>query len=216
MFDSYNLLNKILSFYHQAQKQIKIEDSQWQLWCKPRKTLKEKEWVIIESILTQQTNWNNVEQAMANLENAKKDSLLAIYQTPSNKLKILIRPAGFYQIKAKYLKNVAKFFIQKGGIKNIEKEPAYILRNQLLQIKGVGFETADSILLYAFNRLVFVVDAYTKRWIKEFKIRIPSGKRNYSELQKYFVKKIPKNVFLYQKIHAIIVLYYKNKLKISL
>lgn len=208
------MLDKILNFYYRALKNIKIEDSQWRLWCKRRKTLREKEEVIIESILTQQTNWNNVERAMNNLKNARRDSLDAIDKLSLRQLKFLIKPAGFYQIKATYLKNVARFFVQNGGIKNVEKIPTSSLRSQLLKIKGVGPETADSILLYAFNRLVFVIDAYTRRFVKEFKIT--NAKMNYSELQQYFMKKIPRNIFFYQKLHAIIVLYYKNKLKISL
>jgi len=165
--------------------------------------------VIIESILTQQTNWQNVEKAMANLKRKKKDSLRAIAALSKNKLAQIIKSSGFYQIKAGYLKNIARFFLKNGGVKKLEKLETEILRKKLLSIKGVGYETADSILLYGFNRPIFVIDAYTKRFVKNLKLKV--GNLSYNHLQQFFMKVFPKNTFFYQKFHAIIVLYYKNK-----
>lgn len=205
---SSNWQEKIEVFYKKFLKKYSITDSQWAFWCKKNKSIKEKEKVIIEAILTQQANWNNVEKAMANLKKTNKDNLKAIYCTPSNQIEKLIKPAGFYKIKTRYLKNICKFFIKNGGIKNLEKKETRDFRAALLNIKGVGPETADSILLYAFQRPIFVVDAYTKRWAKEFKL--PIRKFSYYHLQKFFMNLLPKKFTLYQKIHAIIVMYYKN------
>ena len=202
------MLNKTLDIYNKILKRQKIENSQWAFWCKQKKTNKEKEEVIIEAILTQQTNWNNVQKAMVNLKKAKKNSLRAINNTSLAKIQILIKPSGFYRLKAKYLKNLANFFIVNGGIKNLEKIPTDILRKKLLEINGVGNETADSILLYVFNRPIFVVDAYTKKWIKEF--NLPVKNFSYIYLQKFFMKQLPKKTSFYQQFHAKIVLYYKN------
>ncbi|MCX8016114.1 MAG: endonuclease [Patescibacteria group bacterium] len=199
---------QILVFYKKFSKKYPIVNSQWAFWCKKNKSIKEREKVIIEAILTQQTNWNNVEKAMANLEEVNKDNLRAIYFTPSNQIEKLIRPAGFYKTKTRYLKNICKFFIKNGGIKNLEKKKLKDLRKALLKIKGVGPETADSILLYAFHKPIFVVDAYTKRWVKEFKL--PIKKNSYANIQNFFMNLLPKKFTLYQKIHAIIVMYYKS------
>jgi len=203
------MLKTLLLFYQKNLKKFSIKDSQWRLWCKEKKSLKEKEWVIIESILTQQTNWQNVEKAMANLKRKKKDSLRAIAALSKNKLAQIIKSSGFYQIKADYLKNIARFFLKNGGVKKLEKLETEILRKKLLSIKGVGYETADSILLYGFNRPIFVIDAYTKRFVKNLKLKV--GNLSYNHLQQFFMKVFPKNTFFYQKFHAIIVLYYKSK-----
>ncbi len=199
--------DKIINFYNQNNKTTKINDTQWSLWCKWEKSDQEKEEIIIESILTQQTNWNNVEKAFNNLKKAKKNSLDIINNTSKKELKKLIKPAGFYQRKVQYLKNIAKLFINNGII-NSQKISTNILRQNLLNIKGVGKETADSILLYAFNRPIFVIDNYTKKWLKDFKI--PVKNPDYDYLQKFFSQQLPKKARFYQQFHAFIVLYYKN------
>ncbi len=119
--------------------------------------------VCVGAILTQNTNWQNVEKA---IENLKKHNLLSpekIPPTPLSTLQSLIKPAGFYKQKAKYLKNLSLFIIENGGLENLQKENLQALRKKLLKVKGVGRETADSILLYALNKKIFVIDAYTKR-----------------------------------------------------
>lgn len=202
----------LLSFYSHYQRKFSIQNSQWAQWCKPRKSKIEKERVIIESILTQQTNWQNVEKAMFNLKSAKSDNLTVILNTPKKRLEQLIKPAGFYRVKAKYLKNIASYFISRGGVKEVEKEKGELLRKELLAIKGVGKETADSILLYALRKKFFVIDAYIKKLVKDLKL--PVEKFSYDYLQKFFIKIIPSDIDFYQKFHAIIVIYYKNnKLK---
>jgi len=121
--------------------------------------------VIVGAILTQNTNWTNVEKAITNLKNAKLLSPDKLHRLDIKKLAALIRPAGYFNIKAKRLENFLDWFFENysGELKNLEGVPTDELRQQLLSVKGIGPETADSILLYALNRLVFVVDAYTAR-----------------------------------------------------
>jgi endonuclease III related protein len=121
--------------------------------------------VIIGAILTQNTNWFNVEKALLNL---KKEGLLdaqRLYLIQQKRLAELIRPAGYYNIKAKRIKNFLTLYIKKyhGRIEELRKVNLEILRKELLAVNGIGPETADSILLYALNKPIFVVDAYTKR-----------------------------------------------------
>lgn len=121
--------------------------------------------ICIGAILTQNTAWSNVEKAISNL---KKENLLnprALYQTPSEKIGKLIKPVGYYNIKAKRLKNFLKVLVEEysgevGLLLSGNKEE---VRIRLLSINGIGFETADSMMLYAGGHLSFVVDAYTKR-----------------------------------------------------
>lgn len=121
--------------------------------------------VMVGAILTQNTNWLNVEKAISNL---KKHNLLqphTLYKLSNERLASLIRPAGYYNLKAERLKSFLKFFIRhyNGSVKKMSCVTTASLRQQLLAVKGVGPETADSMLLYALNRPIFVVDAYTKR-----------------------------------------------------
>ena len=121
--------------------------------------------VIVGAILTQNTNWTNVEKAITNLKNAGVLSPDKLHHIDIKKLAELIRPAGYFNIKAKRLKNFLDWFFENysGKLKNLENVPTAEIRQQLLSVKGIGPETSDSILLYALNRPVFVVDAYTAR-----------------------------------------------------
>ncbi len=129
--------------------------------------------VIVGAILTQNTAWKNVEKALENLRGAQLlpasgdgDALgfaRRYVQLGHRRLADLIRPAGFFNQKARYLLDFMDFFIKEGGFDSLDALDTDVLRNKLLSIRGVGRETADSILLYAFRRPVFVVDAYTLR-----------------------------------------------------
>jgi len=171
--------NKILKLYFDLREKYgSAEDipsgsnGQWRLWRKRSKTLKEKEEILIGAILTQRTNWRNVELAMSNLKKAKINSLAGIYKLGEKKLAEFIKPSGFYRQKAKYLFGLAEFVVGRGGLAKIIKEPTKELRKELLDLKGVGPETADSILLYALERPVFVIDEYTRRLIKKKKYQV--------------------------------------------
>jgi len=154
---------------------------------------KEKKFeIIIGTILTQNTSWNNVEKAIKNLNENNliaKDKLMDVNIA---KLKKLITPAGYYNQKAERLKIVARFF-------NENKNPT---REQLLNVKGIGPETADSILLYAYNKPYFVIDAYTKRIFKRVGL---TNTDDYGELQNLFRKNLPKDAKLFNEYHALIV-----------
>jgi len=147
--------------------------------------------VSIGAILTQNTNWQNVEKA---LDNLKKQNLLSSKGLEDIKIKrlaALIKSSGYYNQKAKKIKSFIKFL----------KSNKSINRESLLSIWGVGPETADSILLYAYDQPIFVVDAYTKRIMN----RLGFKEGTYDELQKLFMQNLPNNVQLYNEYHALLV-----------
>jgi len=161
--------------------------------------------VTVGAILTQNTNWSNVERAIANL---KKERLLSpdkLHALAPAKLAEMIRPAGYFNIKAKRLKNFLDWLFENyaGELKNLEKIPTDVLRCELLSIKGVGQETADSILLYALDRPVFVVDAYTARIASRHHL-LDEG-ADYGEIQELFESNLPADVNLFNEYHALLV-----------
>ena len=159
--------------------------------------------VAIGAILTQNTAWRNVEKAINNL---KREGLLdgkKLLSVSDDKLKELIRPAGFYNQKAERLKSFLKYLYKKGGCLKKINDDTKKIRNELLQIKGIGKETADSILLYAMDRPVFVVDAYTRRVLKRH--NIIKEKADYETIQSLFEQNLPKDVSLYKEYHALLV-----------
>src|SRR5690348_16392902 len=121
--------------------------------------------VIVGAYLTQNTNWSNVEKAIANLRRARLLSVKAMREASLAKLEALVRPSGYYRQKARKLQTFIAFLDQyySGSLTRMFSQPTEKLRAELLELKGVGPETADSILLYAGNHPVFVVDAYTRR-----------------------------------------------------
>jgi endonuclease-3 related protein len=159
-----------------------------------------REEIIIGAILTQNTSWNNVEKALKNLIKNHLVDFNKILSIEEEKLKELIRPAGFFNQKASTIRRVAKFFLMH-KYENITRE-------ELLSIKGIGKETADSILLYAFNQPYFVIDTYTKRLF--FRLGLIKENISYNELQDYIKKNIPKNIKIYKEFHALIVIHCKN------
>ena len=197
-------MNKIGGLYGELKKKYGKPKGQWSLWCKRPKTEKEKEQVIIESILTQRANWKNVQLATENLKKVGICGLKDILATETDKLALLVRPSGFYRQKTERLKNLCRFILETcGGIKKIRKIPTGRMRTELLSLHGIGPETADDILLYAFQRPVFVIDEYTRRKAKELSLRKAFS---YQALQDLFEKSIRKNYRLYQDLHALIVI----------
>ncbi|MCA1927637.1 MAG: endonuclease [Calditerrivibrio sp.] len=160
--------------------------------------------VVLGAILTQNTNWNNVEQSIKNL---KKEIILTpqnILNIEDEKLKDLIKPSGFYNQKAERLKIISSFIIEKLGcdIKNIKEYPLITGRRMLLNLKGVGEETADSILLYAADIPSFVIDKYTMRMFYRIGFDIDMKYRKYYEI---FMDNLPHDVKLFKQYHALIV-----------
>ncbi|MEO0075471.1 MAG: endonuclease III domain-containing protein [candidate division WOR-3 bacterium] len=161
--------------------------------------------VMVGAVLTQNTSWDNVRKAIANL---KKKRLLSIHKINSlseRQLAITIKSAGFYRAKAKFLKALVKYLISKynGKISLMKKEPLAKLRNELLNIYGIGKETADSILLYALSKPIFVVDAYTKRIFSRHLLIKPNI--HYDELQKFMTDNLPHSIKVYKEYHALLV-----------
>jgi endonuclease-3 related protein len=158
--------------------------------------------ICIGAILTQNTSWKNVTQAIANLEKAGLLNAKAILALEDADLADLIRPSGYYNLKAKRLKSLMRFLDENGGptLRRFEKWGTDNLRKRLLETYGVGAETADSILLYALNRPVFVIDAYTKRITA--RLGWSHKDASYDELQELFSRRLEPSVDLYNDFHA--------------
>ena len=139
--------------------------------------------VIVGAYLTQNTNWSNVEKAIANLRRARVLSVKGIRETPLRKLEQLVRSSGYFRQKAQKLKTFIQFLDAKygGSLDRMFAQPTGKLRSELLDLNGVGPETADSILLYGGNHPVFVVDAYTRRILERHGIVHP--KTTYEEIR---------------------------------
>lgn len=166
--------------------------------------------VCVGAILTQNTNWYNAEKAIINL---KRDSLLdpeALFKTQFKKIAALIKPAGYYNLKTKRLKSFLDylFLTYDGDIELMRQMPAQVLRRELLAVNGIGPETADSIMLYALGKAVFVVDAYTRRI--GCCLKLISEDYGYDQVQNVFTKNLPKRVKLFNEYHALIVEHGKN------
>ena len=142
--------------------------------------------VIVGAYLTQNTAWTNVEQALANLRNAKVLTVEGIRKTRLTTLEKLIRPSGYFRQKAKRLKVFVAFLDRQhgGSLEQLFAQPTEKLRQELLELNGVGPETADSILLYAGNHPVFVVDAYTRRILARHEL-LPE-KADYEDIRRLF------------------------------
>ena len=161
--------------------------------------------VIIGAVLTQNTNWKNVEKAMENLRGKGLLSLDILHSMESSGLAEEIQPAGYYNIKAKRLKNLIDYIFDEyeGDLSAFLEAGTPGLREGLLSVKGVGPETADSILLYAAGRPIFVVDAYTYRILhRHGMVEDPSI---YQELQALFMDHLPEDPLLFNEFHALIV-----------
>ncbi|MDD4980508.1 MAG: endonuclease III domain-containing protein [Candidatus Omnitrophica bacterium] len=160
--------------------------------------------VMVGAILTQNTSWLNVEKAINNLKKHKVLTADKLYKLSSKRLALLIRPAGYYNIKAERLKIFLRFFLKYyQGLEGMLNSDTLALRNQLLGVKGIGPETADSILLYALNKPVFVVDAYTRRILSRHRF-IPEG-ADYHQTQNLFMQNLKKSVKLFNEYHALLV-----------
>ena len=169
--------------------------------------------VIVGAILTQNTNWSNVQKALANFpQNNKPLTPQYIETAPTEELSELIRPAGFFNQKTTYLKAITKWFKQYNySVEEAKKQDLSTLRKQLLSTKGIGKETADSILLYTLNLPSFVIDAYTRRLLT--RVGYPNIPKQYDDLKTIFETNLPKDVALYNNYHACIVINAKEHCK---
>ncbi len=161
--------------------------------------------VMVGAILTQNTNWGNVERAIENLKQAKALTPAAIHEMSHERLAGLIRPAGYFNVKAKRLKAFIEFFINRysGRVSKMRKVDTETLRRELLSVNGIGSETADSMLLYALERPGFVIDAYTKRVLSRHGIM--DGSESYERFQELFHTALSCDVQLFNEYHALLV-----------
>jgi len=161
--------------------------------------------VIVGAILTQNTSWRNVEKAVANLKRARMLTPEALHSLPADVLAEQIRPAGYYRIKADRLLAFLRWLISHygGDLSRLASRDTPSLRHELLAIKGIGPETADSILLYAFGRPVFVVDTYTARVAARHGLIEPAF--DYAQLQDLFQSALAQDVPLFNEYHALLV-----------
>lgn len=169
--------------------------------------------VAVGAVLTQNTNWVNVEKAIANIKANKSLNAKALHKMSHKQLASLIKPAGYFNVKAKRLKAFLDFLFNdfKGKMQRMQQIDVLPLRERLLSVHGIGPETADSILLYALDKPVFVIDAYTKRVMSRH--GIASVKAGYDELQEIFHKNLPSDVQLFNEYHALFVMAGKNYCK---
>jgi endonuclease III related protein len=161
--------------------------------------------IIVGAILTQNTNWANVEKAIVNLKQGGYLTPEGLHELPLDRLAQLIRPAGYFNIKAKRLKCFIDWLFEKhsGRLESLKALPLSVLREQLLAIKGIGPETADSICLYAFKKPIFVVDAYTARIFGRHGMIEPGS--GYEQIQELFQAGLDKDAQLFNEFHALIV-----------
>lgn len=197
MFSKVRCVNPSLEEYYQKA----LKDLGPQKWW-PGETPFE---VCVGAILTQNTNWRNVEKAIANLKEAGVLDPLKLFDLPLPELARLIRPAGYFNIKARRLHNFLKFLAEnyEGDLNRLFSERTEALREKLLSIRGIGPETADSILLYAGQKPSFVVDAYTKRIF--LRHGVLSEEDDYHRIQEHFVQHLPSDTSVFNEFHALIV-----------
>jgi endonuclease-3 related protein len=161
--------------------------------------------VAVGAILTQNTNWRNVEKALENLREAESLRVPALHEISADELAELIRPAGYYRVKARRIKNLIRLVVEQfdGLLESLFDLDKHDLRETLLAVNGIGPETADSIVLYAAELPVFVVDTYTARVAKRHGwIDWEAG---YGELQELFQYDLEEDVRLYNEYHALLV-----------
>jgi endonuclease-3 related protein len=174
--------------------------------------------IIIGTILTQNTSWSNVEKVLENLKNKNMLDLNKIINTDIESIKTLMIPSGFFNQKSKRLKQLSDHIFKNynGDLNKFFCKDLNELRNELLSLNGIGPETADSILLYAGNYPIFVVDAYTKRLCERLSFNINI---EYYDIQKYFQTELKKTykseklTQVYNELHALIVHFAKDYCK---
>ncbi len=191
--------NKLLALYKKLLKQHGKQH--W--W--PVSSLNPEFEICLGAILTQNTNWNNVTKALHNLNQNNLLNPNTLIKTSHKTLASLIRPSGYYNQKANRLKIFTKFYLTE--FKKLRNLPLKESRQRLLTIHGIGKETADSILLYALNKPIFVIDTYTKRTLeREFNISF----KEYDAYQQFFHNNLPRNTNLFKEFHALLVTHEKK------
>lgn len=166
--------------------------------------------VMIGAVLTQNTAWSNVEKAMGTLRRNDCLEAHAIVAVATEQLAQWLRPAGYFNIKAVRLQNLCRWYLERGGLDALQKLQTDELRRAVLSVNGVGPETADDIVLYAFHRPVFVIDAYTRRLFA--RLGLITGDEGYEHLRAFFENSLSgkDQVSLFNEYHALIVAHAKD------
>jgi len=161
--------------------------------------------IMVGAILTQNTAWKNVEKAIRNLKTYELLDARKIHELDQDTLALAIKPAGTYNLKAARLKGFVAWFLERfdGDVERMKQASPDRLREQLLEVKGIGPETADAILLYALDMPVFVVDAYTYRVLTRHELALDEA--TYEDMKEYFERNLPRDAKLFSDFHALIV-----------
>lgn len=164
--------------------------------------------IMVGAVLTQNTAWSNVEKAISNLKAAGALTPAAIVAAPHRRLAAWLKPSGYFNVKAQRLRAFCEWLIRRGGVRMLAHLPTDRLRAELLAVHGIGPETADDILLYAFDRPVFVIDAYTRRIFQ--RLGVIEGSEDYETLRRLFETKLERDTQLFNEYHALIVAHAKD------
>lgn len=159
--------------------------------------------MMVGAILTQNTRWENVEDAIQNLKNANILNPESMISCDISHLEELIRPSGFFRQKSRLLIELSNFLLTHDGTRGLKRWATQCLRARILEVHGIGPETADSILLYALDKPTFVVDAYTKRIFS--RLGLIEATMDYDDLQNFFFQRLPNSLRIFQEFHALIV-----------
>jgi endonuclease III related protein len=165
--------------------------------------------ILIGAVLTQNTAWTNVERALANLRARRWLGAQAILQAPRPQLAAALKPSGYFNLKAQRLRALCAWFVDAGGFRALDRWETARLRHALLGVHGIGPETADDIVLYAFHRPVFVIDAYTRRLFT--RLGFLQGHPGYEALRAACERVLPADATAYQQYHALIVEHAKRR-----
>lgn len=164
--------------------------------------------IMVGAVLTQNTAWVNVERAIANLLNAHALTPERILSVDEQQLAAWLRPSGYFNIKARRLRNFCRWYLEAGGRRRLARWDTDRLRHALLAVNGIGPETADDMLLYAFQRPVFVIDAYTRRLFA--RLGLIAGDEGYETLRHAIECALGPDVSLFNEYHALIVVHAKD------
>jgi endonuclease-3 related protein len=176
----------------------------WQAWGDPHWWPGRDAWeVAAGAILTQNTAWSNVERALANLREAGITTPRAVLEAGGEELAVAIRPSGYFNVKAKKLAVLARWWIEEVESGQVDRLEDGVLREELLSLWGVGPETADAIACYALGRPLFVVDAYTTRTLA--RLRGLEVRPGYGEVQEEVHEQLPRHTLLFNHLHGLLV-----------
>jgi len=169
--------------------------------------------IMVGAVLTQNTAWINVERAIANLKRARALSPERIAGARARQLAAWLRPSGYFNVKARRLKSLCRWLLGQGGVRALARLGTPELRARLLAVHGVGPETADDIVLYAFGRPVFVIDAYTRRLFA--RLGMIRGDEGYETLRHGFERSLAADADLFNEFHALIVRHAKEVCRVT-